>query len=277
VNPDGTDLRRLTSQTTDRATELARWSPDGSEIALTTDFCQEGIVCVAYLVDPDTTSVRTLPKPDPTLPMLCGLAWSVDGLLACGSAHFDSVQSSDGIYTIRASDGGGLTRITNFPANVGDFSPGGRRLVIDVPPESENTHLAVVKLEGGVKRITPRGLSIGSPAEGSWSLDGTWILFSAVRNLEAHRFGIWAVHPDGSRLHRVPIPGCGGLRSDPASVGCLRPHWSPDGTKIAFDLLNPLGFRHIYTVDADGSGLAQVTGSGLEDTDPDWGPHPLSA
>jgi hypothetical protein len=120
ANPDGSDQQRLTPQQTRFATELARWSPDGSEIALTTDFCEEGIVCVAYLVDPNTRSVRTLPNPDPSLPMLCGVAWSVDDLLACVSVHFDSVQSSDGIYTIRSSDGGGLTRITNFLSNTSD-------------------------------------------------------------------------------------------------------------------------------------------------------------
>jgi Tol biopolymer transport system component len=40
--------------------------------------------------------------------------------------------SRNGIYTIRSSDGGGLTRITSHPGgddNPGDDSPDGKRMV----------------------------------------------------------------------------------------------------------------------------------------------------
>jgi Tol biopolymer transport system component len=287
ANPDGSDVQRLTPNPLCTAelprgqctAEFARWSPDGAEISILADVCG-ALNCAAFLVDPDTGVARTIPQPDPALDLACGSAWSPDGSrLACTvfNEFGGGDPTLDGVSTIRASDGGGVARVTDFPALVGDYSPDGTRLVIDVPPDSENSHLSVVKFQGGgVRKITPRGLSIGSPGEGSWSPDGQWILFSAVRDFETHRIGLWAVHPDGSGLHRFPIPRCGGVRADPASLGCLRPHWSPNGTEIIFDAFDHLGFHHVYTANADGSGLTQVTASGLEDYDPDWGPHPIS-
>ncbi len=81
---------------------------------------------------------------------------------------------------------------------------------------------------------------------------------------------------DGSGLRQLPVtPACGGVFSDPRSVSCFEPGWSPDGTKIVFTRISANGTQEkIYTVNADGSGLVQLTGPG-ENSHPDWGPHPL--
>jgi len=115
----------------------------------------------------------------------------------------------------------------------------------------------------------------------SWSPSGSKIVFGAcfgVRGLCDHQSAIMEVNPDGSGLHRVPIPGCGGATSDPTSTACFNASWSPDGTKIAFDRSKARFGQNVYTVNASGSGLAQVTqsGTGLPITDLDWGPHPLA-
>jgi Tol biopolymer transport system component len=76
----------------------------------------------------------------------------------------------------------------------------------------------------------------------------------------------------------VPItPSCGGAFSDARSISCLDPGWSPDGTKIVFTRAtkSPGTPSSIYTVNADGSGLFQVTNA-RGDSQPDWGPHPLA-
>src|SRR6266581_2248794 len=92
------------------------------------------------------------------------------------------------------------------------------------------------------------------------------------------------LHPTGTGLHQVPIsPSCGGAASDPTSRGCLEPAWSPDGTKIVFHIFAP-GIKvnnPIYTANADGSGLFQVThtgamNSGEGDAVPDWGTHAVT-
>ena len=85
------------------------------------------------------------------------------------------------------------------------------------------------------------------------------------------------MNADGSGLHQLPItPSCGGAFSDRMSIGCYDPVWSPDGTKIVFARVTAAGTqRNISTVNADGSGLFQVTHSGTNDN-ADWGTHPLA-
>lgn len=51
------------------------------------------------------------------------------------------------------------------------------------------------------------------------------------------------------------------------------PRWSPDGKKIIFGGNSPTTGVNIYTVNADGSGLFQVTHDGGDDN-PTWGTHP---
>ena len=73
-----------------------------------------------------------LPPPDPDIETFCGGAWSPDGeRLACEAYGVDD-RGRNGIYSIRVSDGGGLTRITSNPGGEdipGDYSPDGTRLV----------------------------------------------------------------------------------------------------------------------------------------------------
>jgi len=75
--------------------------------------------------------------------------------------------------------------------------------------------------------------------------------------------------------------------SDLQSIACFAPGWSPDETRIVFSLASvsngkapQAGFSvtNIYTANADGSGLFQVThvSSGLAVTAADWGTHPLA-
>jgi Tol biopolymer transport system component len=53
------------------------------------------------------------------------------------------------------------------------------------------------------------------------------------------------------------------------------PSWSPDGKKIVFYIFPIATGRNIYTVNANGSGLSQVTHGGDAQA-PGWGTHPLA-
>jgi hypothetical protein len=85
------------------------------------------------------------------------------------------------------------------------------------------------------------------------------------------------VDADGTGLHQVPIPGCGGPRSAPISSACYDPGWSPDGSRIVFSrtTVSSAGatVSNIYTSDPDGSHVFQVTHqrSGFQVTASDWG------
>ena len=86
------------------------------------------------------------------------------------------------------------------------------------------------------------------------------------------------VHSDGSGLRQLPVSGpCGGLSADPTTIGCFDPIWSPDGEKIVFGRNADDDQRDLYTVNADGSGLFQVTHTpNISEFNGDWGTHPLT-
>src|SRR5690348_6299622 len=50
-----------------------------------------------------------------------------------------------------------------------------------------------------------------------------------------------------------------------------RPHWSPDGTRIAYVHEAPAGHRDIWVMKGDGTGKKQVTHLG-DTTEPSWSP-----
>jgi Tol biopolymer transport system component len=111
---------------------------------------------------------------------------------------------------------------------------------------------------------------------GSWSPSGNQILFVA-RTDQDHRRAIWEVNADGSGLHQLSIPGCGGAIADPKSIDSSYPGWSPDGTRIVFTRATDEGKRSdIAIVNADGSGLVQITHTGDAD-EADWGTHPAAS
>lgn len=277
INPDGTHQQKLSFPGLGSLSS-PNWSPDGTQIAVIAD-CQSDGSCGAVILNPDSHTERVLPNPDPAVFNIFFTChhWSPRGTrLACGGVG--DAPGVTGIYTIRASDGGGLTRITTAPAGTddepADYSPDGTRLVFERGGDNVNAQLFVVKLSGGVpKQITPPSLTNIQGA--SWSPSGNKIVFGASTDRD-HQSVIMEVNPDGSGLHRIPIPGCGGANADPKSISCFNARWSPNGTKLAFER-SPTRFgQNVYTANPDGSGLTQVTRSGLAVTDQDWGPHPLA-
>jgi len=273
ANPDGSQERQLLPT----GAEGPRWSPDGSRVVV---FPHDVDNVSARIVNPDDGSYRDIANPDPDRFFLpCSGPWSPDGQrLTC--AAFSDDGSLNGILTLRSSDGGGLTRITSDPGGedcAGDYSPNGKRLVF---LRSNDTTFALftIKLDGsGLRQVTPDGsdqFSINFDC-GRWSPQGNEILFSA-RAPSDQRSTVWTVHSDGTGLRQVPIPGCGGPRSDPTTIGCFGPSWSPDGGKIVF-VRRSAGQNDVYTVNADGTDPSEVSGTPLDEGGPpDWGTHALT-
>jgi Tol biopolymer transport system component len=271
VDPDGTDMQLLLNDA-----EAGQWSPDGTKIALGPNEGGGG-----YL-NFDTGSLVDLGLPFdryPDLALFCGV-WSPNGSrLACeGFGQTDG--SLNGVYTVRASDGGDLRRVTSDPNGddcPSDYSPNGKRLVVTRANDSSYT-IDTVKLDGkDLQQVTPEGMNFDF-CSGSWSPRGNEILFS-THFPDTDRSTIWVAHSDGSGLREIPVSGCGGPRSDPSSIGCSGPDWSPDGRKIAFTrhTLQPTEQFDLYTVNADGSGLFQVTNTpDLQEGGNNWGSHPLT-
>lgn len=284
ANPDGTQEHELPlAFLSDAFTAAPIWSPDGSKI-LVTPYAIPDAPGRPATVDPDGSDFKVLNVPG--LPQDAGIgckAWSPDGArLLCQVDTSDT--SLNGIYTIRASDGGDLTRLTSNPypptgdfggGDVpGDYSPDGTRFVFmrakpgaDPDARHQRGALFVANADGtGLRQITPYGLA-NSHANGvaHWSPDGSEILFAGAHG------SLFVVHPDGAGLRAIPLDTGGGFSY------AFTPGWSPDGTSIVFSLfLEETGQVDIYTASSDGRNVAQVTDTPEFEDFADWGPHPLA-
>jgi Tol biopolymer transport system component len=257
VRPDGSERHDLAVTST-----CAVWFPDGKEILVTDDAAarDEGPLRPA-VVGPDGSDRRALDAArNPGLNLGCGDV-SPDGrriaLEGFGEAGDHAL---DGIYSVRASDGGGLVRLVQGPVSPPRYSPDGTRLSFfdtkeGVSPSGSGA-LFVMRADGtDLRRITPWGYAFD---DHDWSPDGEWIVFQRPYGQ------LYLVHPDGSGLHRIPI-------QLPAGAGGLNPTWSPDGKWIVFSLQRDER-AEIHVLRPDGTDLRKVTGAlGTQAQHPDWG------
>jgi WD40 repeat protein len=230
------------------------WSPDGTRILVTTT---GGPAETATPIRPATVAVdgsdfQVLDGVEDRSFNLGCTAYSPDGSLLACSGYSDLVS---GIYTVRASDGGGLRQLAAFSGIPSGFSPDGDELLfladdaISDAQASQGGTLTVVGTDGsGLREITPSN-SVQPYSVASWSPDGRWIVYIDAGG----RLSL--VHPDGSSQHRVPMPPEASIDS---SVGGAT--WSPDGTWIAFSARANGGENpDLYLVEVSGANLGQIT------------------
>ncbi|HET8872357.1 MAG TPA: hypothetical protein VFM83_01605 [Gaiellaceae bacterium] len=276
ARPSGRGLRRVSD-----ARSLPVWSRDSRHVAFV------GSDGAARIASPQKAGV--LRVTDPAVDAVADrLEWDAQNRLV-----FESTRRGAGSAYVLAvePDGTGVRQVTPDTAPVGRISPDGSRVTfvrdshiwtarldgsqerqltsgasLDGAPawssdgqqiafgrstSSATSDIFVVDSSGGAPRQVTHndvGFSAGGPA---WSPDGSWIAFLSFGQL-------LAVHPDGSGRH--VIASTIGLRA----YG--EPAWSPDGTRLA------LGGCGIAVVNADGSGVRELTGSGVREGQPAWSP-----
>jgi len=273
ANPDGSSARLLVPSTC-----CGDFSPDGSKLAVSY-LTVDGRIGPAT-VNADGTGYTPFPINDPTLNIGCGTgSWSPDGKRLACETWDDSNSARNGIYTISSAGGSGLTRVTANPLGghdiPGSYSPDGRRIVfLRSDANGNSAGVFVVKTnDDQLRQILPASMIINIGVD--WSTQGNVIIFT--RHVTPDVLGsIWVVHANGTGLHEIHIRGlnCGASFSDPSGVGCHGARWSPDGKKIIFVAISlTTGIHNIYTANADGTGLTQVSFGGSDD-DPAWGTHP---
>lgn len=204
-----------------------RWSPDGSRILFDFSVGKSGTPPVGlYGVDADGHRVREIVNPIEN------------------SAFSDFL----GMYT------GSMMYF--------DISPDGSRVAYSTCRYSTgaNFELMVSELDGTeTRRLTENGHVDNYPV---WSPDGSRIAFISSRAEEgdhdARNYRLYTMAADGSDV-RLLGPGA----DDPYfAAGPHAPRWSPDGERLAFVVYEYDGDweagRSVYTVGADGSGLAKV-------------------
>ncbi|MGZ5292262.1 MAG: TolB family protein [Actinomycetota bacterium] len=238
----------------------ASWFPDGNRILVTNDaeFTPTSPLRPA-VIEPDGSSLRLLDAvDDPDLNLGCGDV-SPDGTRIVLEGFGNEDNERNGIYSVRASDGGGLVRLTTGFDGPPSYSPDGSQVVFmrtrpGIQPDGAGA-LFVVNAGGGRPvRITPWGTSF---LDNAWSPDGEWIAFQRPYGQ------LFLVHPDGSRMHRVPL-------ELPEGAGARQASWSPDGDWIVFSMQQDRGAT-IWAVRPDGSDLQPVTTPrGVDETSPSW-------
>jgi Tol biopolymer transport system component len=211
-----------------------------------------------FTIDPDGSNLTQVPttsceglEPD----------WAPDGhtlgfIERCGPTHTFDLSVVD-------VDGSGLRRVyaTNRDDARIDWSPDGSRalFISDVSGNRE-----IYLSDAAFVSVTNLTNNPGEDDFPAWSPDGTKIAFSSDRS---GNFEVYTMDPNGTGVTNLTNnsgPDGGG---DRASGGAS---WSPDGRRIAFDSYRT-GRSEIYSMNADGSDLAQLT-SGGNNLEPAWSP-----
>lgn len=250
--PDGTQETELVLPGPEGG---GRWSHDGSQIAVMTILEDERVGTA--IIQRDGAVDRVLEIPVEALNLVCA-TWSPDdSRLAC-EGFADDDPSLGGIYTVSASDGHDLQRLTTAPAGMndipGDYSPDGTQVIFKRTTQEEDAPLMVVDVGGG----EPRSLSDDEYEDpGRFSPDGETVLTSADGRLVF--MGL-----NGDVLSTIEETGA-------FFFGAV---WSPDGEWIVYSR-DVSGFvADVFVSRTDGSDAWQVTQTSANEIDVEWGAEP---
>lgn len=231
---------------------VGQWSMSGKEIAVVT-LLADGRVGTAIIAI-DGTVLRELSIPDATLNLPCAF-WSRDDTRLACEGWDDADPSRNGIYTVNASDGTDVQRLTTPPAGQHDCpgnSHDGQYVFKRATSYEDPGPLMLVDANGGEPRLLYDG-PVGDC--GRFSPDGRSIVTSSNGTL-------LVIDLDGQVVHRISI-------DNHVAFG---PVWSPDGTRIAFSMTTPGVYASdIYTSLPDGTDLQQVTNTADNEINVEWG------
>jgi hypothetical protein len=268
IFPDGTDFRRLTTDTADDA--QCAWSPDGNRIAFRSR--RDGNYEV-YVMNADgsgqTRLTTTLTGTATNPPSSSQPMWSPDGqrivFRSDRSGNYNTwVMNADGSNQIQVLDDPGDDR---YPS----FSPDCSKIVYRSSRDGDATvgdpEIWVMNADGtNPVQLTSNGIFDSAPA---WSPDGAQIAFerSQATNSEGTGVGyptdeIWVMNADGTNQRQL-------TNNSAHDEG---PAWSPDGTQMVFTSERD-GNSEIYLMNADGTDQRRFTNDPALDESPDWGPQ----
>jgi Tol biopolymer transport system component len=240
INADGTGERRLTRSGSDIANTHPSWSPDGATIVFDSN---RGGAWNLYTVRPDGTGERRLTTAagGVTENYARHPEWSPNGRLIA----FDSDRDGNGEFYVIRPDGTGLSRVTESPVNESH------------PLWTPRGELVVVRTQDGNRSL--------------WAVDPESRDQRRIFDDPSRYYGGLNISPNGRRfvysssaegtprLFVAPMDGSGPARPiTPTGATSYEAAWSRDGTRIAF-YFDRTGAHELYVVNADGTGLQQLT------------------
>jgi TolB protein len=147
------------------------------------------------------------------------------------------------------------------------WSPDGRRIAFK-SRRNGNNELYVMKADGSEETRLTNSFRV-SEGQPSWSPDGTRLLYRKTPdNPIVQDADIWQIDVDPANPNPRPVLERAGDERYPS--------YSPDGTKIVFrgdhDLVDHSGDEELYVMNADGTGIAQLTSNAVFDSAPAFSP-----
>ncbi len=232
-----------------------RLSPDGSRIRFTVTAAFVGGVSSLWEARADGTNPHPLLLPNwNTPPQECCGNWTSDG------EYFVFQSTHNGLSSLWAlADKHPFWRkatrdpvqLTTGPLNIGGPVPSrdGKKLFV----EGWQPRAEMVRYDAKSGAFLP---FVAGPAASQvdFSRDGKWAAYVTYTDGT-----LWRSKLDGSERLQLTYP--------PLQVTV--PHWSPDGTRIAFSGAKPGEPYRIYVVPADGGSPEQLS-SGENELDPSW-------
>jgi Tol biopolymer transport system component len=255
VEPDGSNVRQLIP-----GAGAPKWSPDGTEI-----ICTECSVGDATVMRADGSNMRTITNRRGLTIFGGSPTWSADGTSVAFSDYQVDMQRGQSndmdifMLDLDTSKQTTLRRTPKLSETYADFSPDGSQICFfhddtELPiPGDKPMGVYVMDVHGS---DPPRLLAEGSGPTCDWSPDGKKIVLNTYG-------GTSIINADGSGRTDL-LTG--------KSAAYINPAWSPDGTKIVFSSDRDGGDYDLYTMDTDGSDVAQVTNLPGDEHTPDWQP-----
>jgi serine/threonine protein kinase/Tol biopolymer transport system component len=254
ANADGTNSRKLT--TVSGSAYWIRFSPDGTRLRFTLGTPQTNSFSI-WEVHADGSDLHALLPAWHSPPSECCGAWSADGRYyffvsgVADGANIWALREPRGLFHRGPSP---PFQLTTGPMSIGFaiHSPDGKRLFADgYVPRGE-----LVVYDRKSHQFLPflSGISAG---ELDFSRDGKWVAYVSYPDGT-----LWRSRADGSERLQLTFP--------PVSV--FLPHWSPDGTQIAY--INTQGGQpfKIFLISAQGGTPEQMLSEKEYQADAHWFP-----
>ncbi|MDX2139178.1 MAG: hypothetical protein SF123_13910 [Chloroflexota bacterium] len=264
INMDGSEMRCL-MQTPDRWEHNPVWSPDGRYLSYQSIDRAGEAGSQTYIYDfvQDRTSELSQ--------AFYIYDWSPDGQLLL-TVRRERMDDDGEIYLLRPDESEGILLTDNDIEDAAPaWSPDGSQIAyLSGFPDAT---IRVMAADGTENRVLVDKLFINREVRLAWSPDSQTIAFVVNGDMvESDQTSeIYLVNADGEDLRQLTHSG---------NV-TLNPHWSPDGEQIVFYGYEPGAFASdappnnrtdIFIMDADGSGLTNLTSSYGLDYHPSWSP-----